>query len=102
MIGMTNGLQSRQPVYKRQQFVLALLKQLNRSVTKTDLQKIVFMYTVRQENGYYDFVPYRFGAFSFLLEQDIFVLRNSGFIDDDNKITNAAYNPVIEINSFFY
>jgi hypothetical protein len=101
MIGMINGLQPQQPVYKRQRFILALLRQLNRSVTKTDLQKIVFMYTMRQENGYYDFVPYRFGAFSFLLEQDISVLRNSGFIDDDNRIKNAAYNPVIEVNSSF-
>jgi uncharacterized protein (DUF488 family) len=101
MIDTPNSLQSRQPVYKRQQFVLALLKQLNMCVTKTDLQKIVFMYTMRRENGYYDFVPYRFGAFSFLLEQDISVLHNSGFIDDDNKIKNTAYNPVIEINSSF-
>jgi hypothetical protein len=59
------------------------------------------MYTMRQENGYYDFVPYRFGAFSFLLEQDISVLHNSGFIDVDNKIKNTAYNPVIEINPAF-
>jgi uncharacterized protein YwgA len=62
MIDVPNTLQSRQPVYKRQQFVLALLKQLNRGVTKTNLQKIVFMYTVRQENGYYDFVSYGFGT----------------------------------------
>ena len=88
-----------QPTFKRQQFLLAFLQKLKGKVSKTDLQKLVFMYTMSQQNGYYEFVPYKYGSFSFQLEQDVNVLSKSGYITANYKLVNPAYNPTLQIKS---
>jgi uncharacterized protein (DUF488 family) len=46
----------------------------------------VFLYEQSSGDGYYDFVPYRFGAYSFQLAQDVDVLRQNGYLTDTNKL----------------
>ena len=52
---------SLQPTYKRQRFLLSYIRQLNESVSVTDIQKLIFLYTMKEKTEYYEFVPYRFG-----------------------------------------
>jgi hypothetical protein len=76
----------KKPIYKRQQFLLAFIQQLNDDVSVTDLQKLVFLYLRQKHNDdYYDFVPYRFGSYSFQLAQDINVLRSQGHLSADTQ-----------------
>lgn len=80
------------PVYKRQRFLLTFIQQLRDSVSATDLQKLVFLYSMHEKPVHYSFVPYKFGAFSFQLAQDIQVLENYGFLSTaDKKINLMGY-----------
>ena len=72
-----------QPKYKRQRFLLSFVRQLNSSVTATDLQKLVFLHTMADGSGYYEFVPYKYGSYSFQLREDLDILQRDGFITLD-------------------
>ena len=52
-------------MYYRRKLLLSLLEALNRPVGRTDLQKLLFLVCAEQESPSYEFVPYRFGCFSF-------------------------------------
>ncbi|HZK39629.1 MAG TPA: DUF488 family protein [Clostridia bacterium] len=72
-----------QPTYKRQRFLLAFIRQLKSGVTSTDLQKLVFMYTMKEKSEFYQFVPYKFGSYSFQLAEDIDILRRDGYLSTE-------------------
>lgn len=73
-----------QPTYMRQRFLLSFVCQLDDGVTATDLQKLVFLHTMAGDSDYYEFVPYKFGAYSFQLKEDLDTLLRNGFITTDN------------------
>ena len=76
-----------QPTYRRQRFLLDFVRQLSTDATATDLQKLVFLHTAGGCSSYYDFVPYKYGPYSFQLADDIAVLRQNGFlIRKDSRI----------------
>lgn len=68
-----------QPTYKRQRFLLAFVRQLQ-SVTSTDIQKLVFLHTMKEKSDYYDFIPYKFGSYSFQLAEDLDILNRDGYL----------------------
>ena len=68
-----------QPTYKRQRYLLSFVRQLN-SVTATDLQKLVFLHTMEGYSNHYEFVPYKFGSYSFQLKEDLDILQRDGFL----------------------
>lgn len=84
----------KQPTYKRQRFLLSFVRQINRSVSANDLQKLIFLYTMKNDSKYYEFVPYKFGSYSFQLEKDLDVLQRNGFVNVDyvegSKMIKAA------------
>jgi hypothetical protein len=71
---------AKQPTYKRQRFLLSFVRQLDSNVAATDLQKLVFIHTMAGDSDYYEFVPYRFGAYSFQLKEDLDILQRDGFV----------------------
>jgi hypothetical protein len=53
-------------LFQRQRRLLALLDALGGSVGNLDFQKLLFLYCQEPDSGSpYEFVPYKFGAFSF-------------------------------------
>lgn len=72
-------------MYKREKIVLSLLHQIAEPVSRTVLVKLVFL--LRNETalenmaGFYDFVPYKYGPFSFTLYRDLSRLRQKGFVE---------------------
>jgi uncharacterized protein (DUF488 family) len=74
-----------QPVYKRQRFLLAFVRQISGSVAHTDLQKLVFLHTMEGGSAFYDFVPYKYGAYSFQLAEDVDILRRDGYLSVENS-----------------
>jgi len=75
------------PVYKRQQFLLAFLKELNEPLTATDFQKLLFLYITKNNLSYYDFVPYLYGSFSIQAGEDISTLQAMGWVKIKNGKT---------------
>ena len=79
------------PVYKRQQFLLLFLKELNEPLSATDFKKLLFLYLTKNNLSHYDFVPYLYGGFSFQAAEDISTLEAMGWLADTNgKIQYAG------------
>lgn len=76
----------KQPTYIRQRYVLALLNQIeDDGIQMTYLQKIVFLNEKVSRSSYYDFIPYKYGPYSFQLAEDIETLCRNGQIYRDEK-----------------
>lgn len=72
------------PTYKRQRFLLSFISQLPDEIAFTNLQKLVFLYTMREKTDFYEFVPYKFGPYSFQLREDVDFLRKNGFLSRES------------------
>jgi len=90
-----------QPTYKRQRFLLAFIRQIKNRATATDLQKLVFLYSMEERSDYYKFVPYKFGPYSFQVAEDIDILRRDGYLSTDDSYIEATgdypYEELFEI-----
>jgi len=84
------GENSNRPTYKRQRFLLAFIRQLEGGVASTDLQKLVFLNTMADGSEFYEFVPYRFGAYSFQLAEDVDILRRDGYLSVESARIRAT------------
>lgn len=72
------------PTYKRQRFLLSFISQLPDEIALTNLQKLVFLYSMKEKSEFYEFVPYKFGPYSFQLREDIDILRKNGFLSRES------------------
>jgi hypothetical protein len=81
-------------LFKRQQVLLTLLDAIGAPVGHTDFQKLLFLFTLQCETvPSYEFVPYRFGGFSFTSYADKRKLIEKGFLADDDQnwiLTNSG------------
>jgi len=78
-------------MYYRRKILLSLLELFGSQLKRTDLQKLMFLYCQVSGQNHYDFFPYKFGCFSFLLSQDKLVLEKYGYLikQDDFKIKKS-------------
>lgn len=75
----------------RQKILLALLEVFEGPLTKTDCQKLMFLFCLRRRKSYYDFFPYKYGNLSILLHQDWRHLTDLGYLaKKDNLQLNEA------------
>ncbi len=73
-------------IFNRQKKLLALLDALGGSAGHLDFQKWLFLYCMEWEEGAsYDFVPYRFGSFSFTSYADKRKLIDRELLEDDER-----------------
>ena len=81
-------------LFERQRLLLTLLDAVGEPVGHTDFQKLLFLYTQECEaTPGYDFVPYKFGAFSFTSYADKRKLIEEGLLaenDQNWKLTEAG------------
>ncbi len=70
-------------LFERQRLLLTLVDALGSPVAQTDFQKLLFLYTKECETTpSYDFVPYRFGSFSFTSYADKRRLIERGLLEE--------------------
>ena len=68
-------------LYKRQKLLVTLAVALGGEVTATDFQKLLFLYTqCKEKKKSFDFVPYKFGCFSFQSYADRIALISKGIL----------------------
>ncbi|MCR8667078.1 DUF488 domain-containing protein [Aestuariibaculum sp. M13] len=73
-------------MYYRRKVVLALLQAFNNGkLEKLSLQKLLFLLTREQANKSYDFVPYKFGCFSFQANADLRTLTKYNLVKDSDN-----------------
>lgn len=82
----------KKPSYKRQKALLALLDTFDGKLSRTDLQKLMFLYIKEfSEQEHYDFVPYHFGSFSYEMYKDLATLERNGLLlSSKNHIKTTA------------
>ena len=74
----------------RHRTILFLLTRVPKPLTRTVFVKLVFL--LRHETplknvaSFYDFVPYKYGPFSFTLYRDLELLRQEGYVTTGDKI----------------
>lgn len=92
----TETINAATPVlFARHRCLLQLLAALGGRAHRTDFQKLLFLYCSEQPAGHapYDFVPYRFGAFSFTSYADRRKLIERGLLaadDDEWRLTDEG------------
>lgn len=73
----------------RQKTVLALLSRANRPLSPTVFVKLIFLLRqetdLKNESAFYDFVPYKYGPFSFALYRELTNLRRDGYVASDEE-----------------
>ncbi|MEZ5357527.1 MAG: DUF488 family protein [Candidatus Zixiibacteriota bacterium] len=77
---------------QRQKILLGLLLCSEVSLSKLKLVKLAFLLKnetiIQKDNTFYDFIPYKYGPFSFTLYHELDELRNQGFISTDKLQVN--------------
>lgn len=78
-------------MFTREKIVLKLLNQLPQPVSKTVFVKLVFLLryetSLRNMSSFYDFVPYKYGPFSFTLYRELERLMSNGYVREvDGKL----------------
>lgn len=73
-------------LFERQRLLLTLLDALNGPVSNLDFQKLLFLYTKEGEKEpSYEFVPYKFGGFSFTSYADKRRMMEAGLLVADDQ-----------------
>ncbi|HTQ63439.1 MAG TPA: DUF488 family protein [Puia sp.] len=72
-------------MFYRRKVILALLQLFDGQLEKIRLQKLLFLFTQRQVKAEYDFVPYRFGCYSYSANADMTAMVKRGFLNEDEK-----------------
>ena len=67
-------------MFYRRKLLLGLLQSIGRPVNKVDLQKYLFLVCVDQKKSAYEFIPHRFGCFSFQIDADKRTLTKYGLV----------------------
>jgi uncharacterized protein (DUF488 family) len=68
-------------LYYRRKIVLGLLEIFDGQLTAKSFQKYLFLFTRKQEKKAYDFIPYRYGCFSYQANQDLATMQKYGYIE---------------------
>ena len=61
-------------MYYRRKIILGILEEFGGKLNHTNFQKILFLVTRKQIKKSFDFVPYKYGCFSFQANQDLLTL----------------------------
>ncbi len=58
-------------MFYRRKIILALFQLFAGKIDKVSLQKLLFLFTQRQKKAEYDFIPYRYGCYSYSANADL-------------------------------
>lgn len=72
-------------MYLRRKILLTLLESLGGNVPAVDFQKYLFLCCMESGTPYYEFVPYKYGCFSFQSYYDKRVLTKYGLLAEEEK-----------------
>lgn len=72
-------------MFYRRKIILALLQLFDGQLDKIRLQKLLFLFTNKQAKADYDFIPYKFGCYSYSANADMTAMVTRGFLNEDEK-----------------
>lgn len=75
-------------MFYRRKIILAILQLFDGQIDKIRLQKILFLFTQNQAKSEYDFIPYRFGCYSYSANADMTAMvKRELLIEDETSFT---------------
>jgi uncharacterized protein (DUF488 family) len=77
-------------MFYRRKIILNLLLASGGELEKIRLQKLVFLVSQAQKNPSYDFIPFKYGCFSFSLQADLGAMNKRGLIIENETEIVAA------------
>ena len=72
-------------MFYRRKIILALLQLFDGQLGKIRLQKLLFLFTIRQAKPDYDFIPYKYGCCSFSANADLTTMVRKGLLEESEK-----------------
>lgn len=69
-------------MFYRRKIILALMQLFEGELEKIRLQKLLFLFAQKQENKAYDFIPYRFGCYSYSANADLSAMARKGILSE--------------------
>ena len=72
-------------MFYRRKLILALLQLFDGQLDKIRLQKLLFLFANKQAKAAYDFIPYKFGCYSYSANADMTAMVTRGFLTEDEK-----------------
>lgn len=67
-------------MYYRRKIILALLELFDGELEKIRLQKLLFLFCQKQIKADYDFIPYKYGCYSFSAKADLTTMVTKGYL----------------------
>ncbi len=72
-------------MFYRRKVILALLQAFGGKLEKINLYKLLLIFSKKQQKPQYDFIPYKFGCYSFSLQADLVTMYKKGQLKDEDK-----------------
>src|SRR4030067_1990822 len=72
-------------MYYRRKILLALLNEHGGKISKLSLQKLLFLFSQSQKIAEYNFIPYKFGCYSFQASADLSTLSKYGLVKETEQ-----------------
>jgi len=82
-------------MFYRRKVILALIQAFGGKLDKINLYKLLLIVTKRQQKPDYDFVPYKFGCYSFSLHADLVTMYKKGLLKDEDKSVSKFKLPTL-------
>ena len=73
-------------MFYRRKVILALLEIFGGRLHAVNLQKVLFLVSNKQSKPAYDFIPYKYGCFSYSATADLVAMVKHGFITEEENI----------------
>jgi uncharacterized protein (DUF488 family) len=72
-------------MFYRRKIILALIQLLGGELEKIRIQKLLFLYSQKKKNPEYEFIPYKFGCYSFSANADLITMvKNGSLLENEN------------------
>lgn len=79
------------PFYYRRKLILGMIQYFGGKMSRTDFQKYLFLVSQVSKQKKFDFVPYKYGSFSFQSYDDLRVMQSHYKLIKDDNLVNLQY-----------
>ena len=87
-------------MFYRRKIILSLLEHFEGELEKIRLQKLLFLFCQKQEKADYDFIPYKFGCYSYSANADLTTMVRKGLLEETSncfqKTDKASYSKLLK------
>lgn len=72
-------------MFYRRKILLAFIESFDNQLDKIRLQKLLFLFMQKKSNPEYDFIPYKYGCYSYSAHADLLSMVKQGILLEDEK-----------------